>query len=124
MKKSVSLIFLALFACFCVSGGIKNGGVQSVYYWKKILFENLPYPANTLIGKYPYYIPAQNDVNGIQYHTQSGLMIAAVGRIRPGVPSTLNAFCVADYDKGTSPYLWGFPDYEKNTLKAEFYGNS
>ncbi|XP_055699437.1 L-dopachrome tautomerase yellow-f2-like [Phlebotomus papatasi] len=29
-------------------------------------------------------------------------MITTVARIRPGVPSTLNAFCVADYDPGTS----------------------
>ncbi|XP_055697009.1 L-dopachrome tautomerase yellow-f2-like [Phlebotomus papatasi] len=51
-------------------------------------------------------------------------MVTTVGRIRPGIPSTLNAFCVADYDKGTSPYIWGFPDYEKNTLKPEFYRDS
>ncbi|XP_059611835.1 L-dopachrome tautomerase yellow-f-like [Phlebotomus argentipes] len=48
-------------------------------------------------------------------------MITTVGRLRPGVPSTLNAFCLKDYEEGTSPHLWGFPNYERNTLKASFY---
>lgn len=52
----------------------------------------------------------------------SELMVVAVGRLRPGVPSTLNAFCVSDYPKGTSPHLWGFPNQEKNVLEASFYG--
>ncbi|XP_055686945.1 L-dopachrome tautomerase yellow-f2-like [Lutzomyia longipalpis] len=74
-----------------------------------------------MIGKYPYYIPANNEVIGLGYHAASGLMLAAVGRIRPGVPSTLNAFCMEDYHKGTSPHLWGFPNYKMNTLQASFY---
>lgn len=76
---------------------------------------------DTYIGPYPYHIPSNNDVLGMGYHAQSGLMLTTVGRLRPGVPSTLNAFCVADYDKGTSPKLWGFPDYKRNTLKDYFY---
>ncbi|XP_055678985.1 L-dopachrome tautomerase yellow-f-like [Lutzomyia longipalpis] len=92
-----------------------------MYYWKEIIYEDPPLDDNTLIGKYPYRLPYNNDVNGIEYHAQSGLMVTIVARIRPGVPSTLNAFCAADYDKGTSPHIWGFPNYQMNTLKASFY---
>lgn len=74
------------------------------------------------IGPYPYHIPSNNEVIGLGYHAKSGLMLTSVGRLRPGVPSTLNAFCVAHYEKGNSPHLWGFPNYEKNTLNASFYG--
>ncbi|XP_055699434.1 L-dopachrome tautomerase yellow-f-like, partial [Phlebotomus papatasi] len=79
---------------------------------------------NTLIGKYPYHIPSNTDILGVGYHANSGLMLTTVGRIRPGVPSTLNAFCVADYEKGSSPHIWGFPDYNKNTLKAYYYDDN
>ncbi|GAB0094204.1 hypothetical protein DMENIID0001_094590 [Sergentomyia squamirostris] len=48
-------------------------------------------------------------------------MIVTVARIRPGVPSTLNAFCTTDYPKRSSPRLWGFPNYQKNMLRASFY---
>ncbi|XP_055696989.1 L-dopachrome tautomerase yellow-f2-like [Phlebotomus papatasi] len=123
MNNSVFWIIFAHIGYFCVNG-IYNNGVENVYYWKNVLFENLPLFDDTVIGKYPYHIPENNDINGMQYHTQSGLMITTLARIRPGIPSTLNAFCVPDYDKGTSPYLWGFPDYEKNTLKASFYDES
>lgn len=75
-----------------------------------------------LIGRYPYHIPENNDIIGLAYHAKSELMFASVGRFRPGVPSSLNAFCASDYEKGTSPHIWGFPNYHKNTLKASFYG--
>lgn len=58
----------------------------------------------------------------MEHHAQSGLMFAAIVRLRPGIPSTLNAFCVSDYPQGTSPHLWGFPNYEQNTIKVSFYG--
>lgn len=45
-------------------------------------------------------------------------MIVNVLRLRPGVPVTLAAFCVDDYRTGSSPKLWGFPDYEVNNLRA------
>uniref|UniRef100_A0A1B0DQX8 Uncharacterized protein n=1 Tax=Phlebotomus papatasi TaxID=29031 RepID=A0A1B0DQX8_PHLPP len=99
MKKEI--FFLGFVWYFCVVGGYDRD--------------------DTLIGPYPYHIPINNNVLGIAYHAQSGLMVTSVARLRPGVPSAINAFCVADYDQGTSPYLWGFPDYEKNTLKEEFY---
>uniref|UniRef100_A0A1B0DIC2 Uncharacterized protein n=1 Tax=Phlebotomus papatasi TaxID=29031 RepID=A0A1B0DIC2_PHLPP len=123
MKNSVFCVFFALFGCFCLVSGYQSE-VENVYYWREVLYENQPYSDYTLIGKYPYRIPGNNDITGIEYHAKSGLMVTTVGRIRPGIPSTLNAFCVADYDKGTSPYIWGFPDYEKNTLKPEFYRDS
>ncbi|GAB0094191.1 hypothetical protein DMENIID0001_094460 [Sergentomyia squamirostris] len=103
--------------------GLKSE-VEEVYYWKKVLFENLPLPEDAYIGKYPYYIPENVDVRGLSLHEPSGLMIITVGRIRVGVPTTLNAFCLSDYEKGTSPRIWGFPDYNKNTLKPSYYGGS
>uniref|UniRef100_A0A1B0DQX9 Uncharacterized protein n=1 Tax=Phlebotomus papatasi TaxID=29031 RepID=A0A1B0DQX9_PHLPP len=118
MKKNVFLwVFLS---CWFVVGGYNNG-IDYYYYWWEVNYENLPFADDTQIGPYPYHIPSNNNILGITYHDQSGLMITTVGRLRPGVPSTLNAFCVAEYNQGTSPHLWGFPDYEKNTLKEEFY---
>ncbi|XP_059612754.1 L-dopachrome tautomerase yellow-f2-like [Phlebotomus argentipes] len=45
-------------------------------------------------------------------------------RLRPGVPSTLNAFCTTDYPKDSSPRYWGFPNYKMNQLKASYYGET
>ncbi|GAB0094194.1 Six-bladed beta-propeller, TolB-like [Sergentomyia squamirostris] len=92
-----------------------------MYNWREVIFENLPLPEDAYIGRHPYYVPENNDILGIAHHVPSGLMITTVGRIRVGVPSTLNAFCLADYPNSRSPYLWGFPDYKKNTLKASFF---
>ncbi|XP_055696994.1 L-dopachrome tautomerase yellow-f2-like [Phlebotomus papatasi] len=121
MKQNILLVILASFGYLNTIRGYKNYGVEEMYYWKDVYYENLPYEDDTLIGKYPYHIPANNDVVGIGYHAKSGIMLATVGRIRAGVPSTLNAFCVADYDKESSPKLWGFPSYRRNTLKSYFY---
>ncbi|XP_059622468.1 L-dopachrome tautomerase yellow-f2-like [Phlebotomus argentipes] len=48
-------------------------------------------------------------------------MFATIGRLREGIPSTLNAFCTSDYRNGSSPHLWGFPNYEVNTLTDSDY---
>ncbi|XP_059611836.1 L-dopachrome tautomerase yellow-f-like [Phlebotomus argentipes] len=114
-------IYCALFLCFCFITIGESSEVEEVFHWKEVIFEDLPFADDTLIGPYPYNIPSSNDVQGINYHAASGLMIATVGRLRPGVPSNLNAFCTSDYDEGTSPHLWGFPNYARNTLKASFY---
>ncbi|XP_055701678.1 L-dopachrome tautomerase yellow-f-like [Phlebotomus papatasi] len=98
-----------------------NSYVKNIYWWKDVNFENLPLKEDAYIGKYPYYIPTNNNILGVSYHAQSGLMFACIGRLREGIPSTLNAFCISDYSKGTSPYIWGFPNYEVNTLKASDY---
>ncbi|GAB0094206.1 Six-bladed beta-propeller, TolB-like [Sergentomyia squamirostris] len=121
----MKLIFsLIVVLCGSFSSGLDNNyKLEEVYYWTHVSYENLPYDVNTYIGNYPYYIPENNDVLSASYHAQSGLMLSAVPRFRPGVPSTLNAFCVSNYPTGSSPRLWGFPDYNKNTLKPNFYGS-
>ncbi|GAB0088339.1 hypothetical protein DMENIID0001_027420 [Sergentomyia squamirostris] len=92
--------------------------VEEIFEWKKVTYENLPQSENLYIGPYKYYIPEQNQVSEVAFHPASGLMIVNVERIRPGVPSTLNAFCVNEYTVGSSPKIWGFPNYEVNALKA------
>ncbi|GAB0094202.1 Six-bladed beta-propeller, TolB-like [Sergentomyia squamirostris] len=116
------LLFLFLL-CFTIILGVKNG-VEEMYYWKEVKYENLPLPDDTYIGEYPYHTPNTNDILGLGYHAESGLMIATVSRLRSGVPSTLNAFCTTDYPKGSSPKLWGFPSYERNMIKESFYENT
>ncbi|GAB0088336.1 Six-bladed beta-propeller, TolB-like [Sergentomyia squamirostris] len=98
-------------------------GVQEVYKWKNIKFENLPLPENTTVGPYPYYIPENNNIMQMGYHPQSGIMLVTVARLRPGVPITLGAFCTDDYSLGSSPAIWAFPDYESNTLKNSDFEN-
>ncbi|XP_055688247.1 L-dopachrome tautomerase yellow-f-like [Lutzomyia longipalpis] len=118
---------LCSYGVFCVLAGFigfgicANSDVESIYYWRNVNYENLPLADDAMIGPYPYYIPTNNDIIGIEYHAASGLFIASVVRIRPGIPSTQNAFCVSDYAKGTSPHIWGFPNYAVNTLKASFF---
>lgn len=59
---------------------------------------------------------------GMGYHPASGLMLVAVGRLRPGTPATAAAFCAKKYKSGSSPKLWAFPDYETNALRdSDFY---
>ncbi|XP_059611833.1 L-dopachrome tautomerase yellow-f2-like [Phlebotomus argentipes] len=124
MERNNLRIFLLLFVCFLVVKGAKKNGIEMMFYWREVIYEDLPLPDDTVIGKYPYHIPANNDVIGLAYHAKRQLMIATVGRLHPGVPSSLNAFCVNDYYVGTSPHLWAFPNYEKNTIKASFYDNT
>ncbi|GAB0094195.1 Six-bladed beta-propeller, TolB-like [Sergentomyia squamirostris] len=121
MKYPSGVFLIILVFLLSASHGLKSE-VEVMYYWKQVFFENLPLDDGAFIGKHPYYIPENNDVTGLAHHAQSGLMIISIPRIRPGVPSTLNAFCLSDHAKGTSPWLWGFPNYKKNTLKASFYG--
>ncbi|XP_055678009.1 L-dopachrome tautomerase yellow-f2-like [Lutzomyia longipalpis] len=48
-----------------------------------------------------------------------------MARVRPGIPTSLGAFCIADYKYGSSPKLWGFPNYELNALSPiDFKGGS
>ncbi|GAB0094193.1 Six-bladed beta-propeller, TolB-like [Sergentomyia squamirostris] len=119
-----SKVFVVLHACYAIfSSGLKTEA-EDIYHWKTLEFENLPLPEDSFIGKYPYYIPENVDVLGLTHHVSSGLIIITAGRLRPGVPSALNAFCTDDFEKGSSPRIWGFPDYERNTLKASFYEDS
>ncbi|GAB0093503.1 hypothetical protein DMENIID0001_086520 [Sergentomyia squamirostris] len=101
-----------------------NGEVEEVYYWKKVIYENLPLDKDAYIGPYRYFTPTNNNVLGVGYHASSGIMIVAMGRLRSGIPATLAAFCTSDYPMGSTPAIWGFPDYQKNTLKASFYEQS
>ncbi|XP_055685914.1 L-dopachrome tautomerase yellow-f-like [Lutzomyia longipalpis] len=98
--------------------------IQDMYYWKTPEFENQPLKDDDYIGPYPYYIRSNVDVLGSGYHAQSGLMIVTIGRLREGVPTTLNAFCTSDYPPGTSPHLWAFPDYKSNTLLPSDYSTN
>ncbi|GAB0094197.1 Six-bladed beta-propeller, TolB-like [Sergentomyia squamirostris] len=112
--KSIQL--LAFFVCLSAVAA-----VEEIYHWKKLDYDNLPIKENAFIGKYPYYIPENNALMGVCHHSASGLTLVTVPRTRPGIPSTLNAFCTTDYHPGTSPCPWGFPSYDKNTLKPHFY---
>ncbi|XP_055687207.1 L-dopachrome tautomerase yellow-f-like [Lutzomyia longipalpis] len=114
--KAVSLVFLL--SCPL------EAAVENIYYWKSVTYEDQPLADETYIGPYQYNIPENNDVIGLSLHKKSGLMLVGMGRLRPGIPSTLNAFCITDYETGTSPHVWGFPNYEMNTLKASFYGDA
>ncbi|GAB0094200.1 hypothetical protein DMENIID0001_094550 [Sergentomyia squamirostris] len=104
--------------------GIKSD-FEVEYYWKQIKYEKLPLSEHEYIGKYPYYIPENNALMGISHYSPGGLILLTVPRTRPGIPSTLNAFCDVEYEYAKiSPYLWGFPDYHVNTLKESYYGDS
>ncbi|XP_055680104.1 L-dopachrome tautomerase yellow-f2-like [Lutzomyia longipalpis] len=96
---------------------------EEAFKWKNIEYEALLQPENSYVGPYPYYIPENNAIGGMAYHPASGLMIVDIVRLRPGVPLTLGAFCTRDYKKGSSPKIWGFPDYELNALEATDFAN-
>ncbi|GAB0094209.1 hypothetical protein DMENIID0001_094650 [Sergentomyia squamirostris] len=119
--KLISLgVCLVLLVNLCA--GLENFRVQEVYNWKQVLYDNLPFDGSVNIAKYQYYIPENNDIVAFSHHAKSGLVLATVPRFRPGIPSSLNAFCTKDYPAGTSPRLWAFPDYKKNAIKAFYYG--
>ncbi|GAB0088340.1 hypothetical protein DMENIID0001_027430 [Sergentomyia squamirostris] len=117
MKLFLSLsLFLWSFLVNCWT--YPQNYVEEVFKWKSVTYENLPLSEYSWIGPYPYYIPENNDISSMAFHPASGLMIVNVLRIRPGIPSTLNAFCVNEYTVGSSPKLWGFPNYNVNTLRS------
>ncbi|GAB0086911.1 Six-bladed beta-propeller, TolB-like [Sergentomyia squamirostris] len=122
MKCDILGVLLVLFGPLFVHGF--KGEVEEMYYWKKVIYENLPLDEDAYIGPYRYFTPTNNNVLGAGYHVSSGLMIVAMGRLRGGIPATLAAFCTSDYPKGTTLAIWGFPDYQKNSLKASFYEQS
>ncbi|XP_055680090.1 L-dopachrome tautomerase yellow-f2-like [Lutzomyia longipalpis] len=101
--------------------------VEEVFQWKKVEFENLPQPENSYVGPYPYYIPENVDVTSAGgYHPASGLFLTITARFRPGIPTSFGAFCVHEYKYlGSSPKIWGFPNYEMNAFRPEdFAGGS
>ncbi|XP_055680100.1 L-dopachrome tautomerase yellow-f2-like [Lutzomyia longipalpis] len=102
----------------CSVLGYSFGYVEEVFKWKNVEFENLPVPEDTYVGPYRYYIPENNDIGSIGYHPASGLMILVLLRVRPGVPTSLAAFCVNENPPGSSPKVWGFPSYQINALEA------
>ncbi|XP_055680108.1 L-dopachrome tautomerase yellow-f2-like [Lutzomyia longipalpis] len=89
---------------------------EEIYTWKSVEFEDLPTIEKSLLGDYPYYIPENNNIVDIGYHVASGVMLVVIVRARPGVPVALGAFCAKEYESGSSPKIWGFPNYEVNTL--------
>ncbi|XP_055692432.1 L-dopachrome tautomerase yellow-f2-like [Lutzomyia longipalpis] len=128
----MKIIFGAAVLCLVFSGiiseqsrGYYESYVKEVYYWKKVFFENLPKSDDSSVGPYRYYIPENVAVNGFGYHPASGLFVVTFPRLRPGVPITLGAFCVDEYKMGSSPTIWGFPNYQMNTLQdSDFAGGS
>ncbi|GAB0094199.1 hypothetical protein DMENIID0001_094540 [Sergentomyia squamirostris] len=115
--KSVQLCVLVT-VLLCVQA---TQAFVEVYNWKQVEYHNLPLKENTYIGKYSYYIPENNALMGLTHHSPSGLTIVTVPRVKPGIPSTLNAYCTSDYKFGSSPCPWGFPSYDRNTLKSHYY---
>ncbi|GAB0088335.1 Six-bladed beta-propeller, TolB-like [Sergentomyia squamirostris] len=102
-----------------------NSYVEEVFKWKRVQFENLPKPANSWVGPYKYYAPENIDIMGMAYHRSTGIMLLALGRLRPGTPTTVAAFCTSDYITGSSPKFWSFPDWKTNELRAsDFDGSS
>ncbi|XP_055680107.1 L-dopachrome tautomerase yellow-f-like [Lutzomyia longipalpis] len=118
----MNLILFLIVVCFSTGYSIEY--VEELYKWKIIQYENPPQSENSSIGPYPYYVPEFNSIVQMGYHPQSGLMIVTVPRMRPGVPITLGAFCVQGNPVGSSPKIWGFPNYEVNTLEASDYQSS
>ncbi|XP_059611729.1 L-dopachrome tautomerase yellow-f2-like [Phlebotomus argentipes] len=112
MKNISVFVMLGAFAALSV------GHVEEMFRWKKVEYENLPYSEKSWVGPYRYYIPENNGVGSIAYHVASGLIMTANVRLRPGVPTSVGAFCIGDYPTGSSPKLWGFPNYELNALHA------
>ncbi|GAB0094201.1 hypothetical protein DMENIID0001_094560 [Sergentomyia squamirostris] len=106
--------------CLSVVGALKSD-VELAFSWKQLLFESLPLSEDAYIGSYPYYIPENNALSGLSHYAPGKLSIVTIARVRVGIPSTLNAFCDDDYEKGSSPRLFGFPNFQKNTLKPYFY---
>ncbi|XP_055697544.1 L-dopachrome tautomerase yellow-f2-like [Phlebotomus papatasi] len=90
--------------------------VDEVFKWNKVEFEYLPKLENSYVGPFRYYIPENNNIGSFGYHPASGLMIVSIFRVRPGIPTNLAAFCVGDYLLGSSPRVWGFPNYQLNDL--------
>ncbi|XP_055680091.1 L-dopachrome tautomerase yellow-f2-like [Lutzomyia longipalpis] len=120
--------FSILLAIFWVSlaNSLQHQGkfspTEEVFTWKKVEYENLPKSEKSRLGPHAYYIPQNNDIIGMGFHPLSGLMIVNILRSRPGVPTSLGAFCIKDYmlhKVGTSPKIWAFPNYEINALHPE-----
>ncbi|XP_055693544.1 L-dopachrome tautomerase yellow-f2-like [Lutzomyia longipalpis] len=96
-----------------------------VFQWNQVEYENLPQPADSLVGPYQYFIPENNDIVGLGYHPASGLMFAVLDRLRPGIPASIAAFCINGLKIGSSPKFWAFPNFEIQALRAEdFEGKS
>ncbi|GAB0088328.1 hypothetical protein DMENIID0001_027310 [Sergentomyia squamirostris] len=114
-----SVIFYSCVYC------VKNyNRAEEFYAWKYVEYKNLPKAADYFIKPdEPYYIPENTNIEGVGYHATTGLFIVTVGRLKKGIPSTVNAFCAHSYkEKGTiNPKVWGFPSYEINALLPEFF---
>ncbi|GAB0090607.1 hypothetical protein DMENIID0001_053460 [Sergentomyia squamirostris] len=121
MCKMVVVKLLGIFVLFeilCVSGV-----VEEIFTWNYVDYKNLPQPEDSyIIPEEPYYAKGNTNVQGISYHAPTGLFIVTVARVKKGVPSTVNAFCADNYEKGSNtPKVWGFPSYEMNEIKAEYF---
>ncbi|XP_055679876.1 L-dopachrome tautomerase yellow-f2-like isoform X1 [Lutzomyia longipalpis] len=100
-----------------INCGYSGSSVEEVFKWKRVIYENLPKSENSWVGPYRYYIPENQGVNSFGYHPSSGLFIVTMVRFRPGIPTSLGAFCVQENAIGSSPRIWGFPNYQINALR-------
>ncbi|GAB0095599.1 hypothetical protein DMENIID0001_109960 [Sergentomyia squamirostris] len=117
--KIVGFLILSEFLCIFAD-------VEEIFTWNYVDYKNLPHPEDFYITPdEPYYVKGNTNVEGIGYHAPTGLFIVTVVRIKKGVPSTVNAFCADDYEIGSNtPKVWGFPSYEMNEIKAEYFDNA
>ncbi|XP_055680106.1 L-dopachrome tautomerase yellow-f-like [Lutzomyia longipalpis] len=115
--KNFACGFIFLVATSWITAVPDYNYVDEIYHWKKVEFDGLPKSADSSVGPYPYYIPENNNINDVGYHAASGLVLVTILRVRPGVPITVGAFCAKNYEFGSSPKIWGFPNYGLNTLQ-------
>ncbi|XP_059611733.1 L-dopachrome tautomerase yellow-f2-like [Phlebotomus argentipes] len=118
MKIIFEFVFIVLLLS-CISGH-NNSVVEEVFSWSKIEYESLPKSEYAQVGPYRYYIPENNNIGSFGYHPASGIFIVTIDRLRPGIPTSLGAFCVNDYNltsNTNSPKFWGFPNYRINELQ-------
>ncbi|XP_055680093.1 L-dopachrome tautomerase yellow-f2-like [Lutzomyia longipalpis] len=113
----IILLGFCVFILQFISGNA-NAFVEEVFKWKKVEYDHFPVSENTYVGPYKYSIPENENIVSMGYHPASGLMIVAFLRRRPGVPTTLGAFCASEYSHGSSPRIWRFPNYHVNEFRA------
>ncbi|XP_059611732.1 L-dopachrome tautomerase yellow-f2-like [Phlebotomus argentipes] len=96
--------------------GYNEEKVEEVAKWNRVEYEFLPKPEFSSVGPYKYYIPENNNIASFGFHPASKLVVVTIGRLRPGVPTSLGAYCLNEFNFGKSPRIWGFPNYEINEL--------
>ncbi|XP_055680096.1 L-dopachrome tautomerase yellow-f2-like [Lutzomyia longipalpis] len=121
---NIVLLGVSIFLLFQAISGSSNNYVEEVFKWKKVEFEYSTDLDNTYVGPYRYHIPENENIVSMGYHPASGLIVVSFLRTRPGIPTTLGAFCASEYAFGSSPVIWRFPNPYVNELRSsdfEYY---